>query len=103
MEGITRWNADRHKAAAGLASKMVSYIYDVSSCVPVAESTPGDVHGMYFYQLQVSVQSFIDTFQKIKNTVQHVVQHVKILDPKYAKPKEIHDLIVVDLVINFFF
>ena len=26
--------------------KMVSYIYDVSSCVPVAESTPGDVHGI---------------------------------------------------------
>ena len=77
---------------------MVSYIYDVSSCVPVAESTPGDVHGMYFYQLQVSVQSFIDTFQKIKNTV----QHVQILDPKYAMPKEIHDLIVLDLVINLF-
>ena len=31
------------------------------------------------------------------------MQHVQILDPKYAMPKEIHDLIVVDLVIDFYF
>ena len=40
--------------------KMVSYIYDVSSCVPVAESTPVDVHGTYFYLLQFRDVNFSD-------------------------------------------